>query len=86
MQQACSDPETITWLGGDVINERYDLDRAGGFIPVRSPASKRERHELGDADTATDVLLGHMSLTGVTATYRHRSTGHGRTQRAVARG
>ena len=32
VQEACSDRETITWLGGDVINERYDLGRAHAFI------------------------------------------------------
>lgn len=25
VQEACSDPETVKWLGSDVINERYSL-------------------------------------------------------------
>ncbi len=65
VHEACSDPETITWLGGDVINERYDLDRAHAFI------ERALAHVAGGgfmswaiADTSTDDLLGHISLIG----------------------
>jgi RimJ/RimL family protein N-acetyltransferase len=65
VQQACSDPETITWLGGDVINERYDLDRARGFIDrALARVATGGFMSWAIADTATDVLLGHISLIG----------------------
>jgi len=32
VQETSSDPETIAWLGSDVINERYSLEHARGFI------------------------------------------------------
>lgn len=65
MQQACSDPETVKWLGSDIINERYSLEHAQGFIE-RALA----RVEAGSfmswavADGTTDELLGHISLIG----------------------
>lgn len=65
VQQACSDPETVKWLGSDIINERYSLEHAQGFIE-RALA----RVEAGSfmswavADGTTDELLGHISLIG----------------------
>ena len=65
VQQACSDPETITWLGGDVINERYDLDRAHGFIDhALARVAAGGFMSWAIADTASDDLLGHISLIG----------------------
>lgn len=65
VQEACSDPETVTWLGSDIINERYSLDHAHGFI------ERTLGHVAGGgymswaiADATTDELLGHISLIG----------------------
>ncbi|WP_325597845.1 GNAT family N-acetyltransferase [Nocardioides sp.] len=65
VQEACSDPETVRWLGSDVINERHSLEHANGFI------ERALAHVEGGgfmswavADATTDVLLGHISLSG----------------------
>ncbi|MBB2984869.1 GNAT family N-acetyltransferase [Terracoccus luteus] len=65
VQEACSDAETIKWLGGDIINERYSLEDARGFIECalhRVAAGSRMSWAIADANT--DELLGHISLTG----------------------
>ena len=41
VQEACTDPETVTWLGGDIINERYSLEDAHGFTEELSPGLRR---------------------------------------------
>lgn len=65
VQQACSDPETVTWLGSDIINERYSLEHARGFIERALAGVAAGSHmSWAVADTATDELLGHISLIG----------------------
>jgi RimJ/RimL family protein N-acetyltransferase len=65
VQEACSDPETVTWLGGETINERYSLEHARGFIDSALAAVAAGSHmSWAIADTATDELLGHISLIG----------------------
>jgi RimJ/RimL family protein N-acetyltransferase len=66
IQQACSDPETIKWLGGDIINERYSIDDARGFVEfMHSQIATGGFMSWAIADTATDDLLGHISLIGL---------------------
>ena len=58
-------PETITWLGGDIINERYSLEDAHGFIErARSGVETGTHMSWAIADADTDGLLGHISLIG----------------------
>ncbi len=65
VQQACSDPETIKWLGGDIINERYSLEHAHGFIERALGGVATGSHmSWAIADANTDELLGHISLIG----------------------
>lgn len=65
VQQACSDPETVKWLGSGIINERYSLDHAHGFIERALARVAAESHmSWAIAGTATDHLLGHISLIG----------------------
>ena len=65
VQEACSDPETVKWLGGDVINERYSLEHARGFIERALARVQAGTHmSWAIADTDTDELLGHISLVG----------------------
>jgi RimJ/RimL family protein N-acetyltransferase len=65
VQEACSDPETIKWLGGDIINERYSLEHAHRFIERALSRSAAGTHmSWAIADTATDDLRGHISLIG----------------------
>lgn len=65
IQQACSDPETVRWLGSAVINEQYDLDDAQKFI--RFTLAHVEDGSLASwavADATSDDMLGHLTLTG----------------------
>lgn len=65
VQEACSDPETVTWLGSDIINERYTLEHARGFIERALAGVAAGSHmSWAIADTMTDELLGHISLIG----------------------
>jgi len=65
VQQACSDPETVRWLGSDVINERYGLDHARGFIERALAGVAAGSHmSWAVVDTSTDELLGHIGLIG----------------------
>lgn len=65
VQEACSDPETVKWLGSDIINERYSLGHAHGFIERALAGVAAGSHmSWAIADTATDALLGHISLIG----------------------
>jgi RimJ/RimL family protein N-acetyltransferase len=65
VQEACSDPETVRWLGGDVINERYNLDHAHAFIErALARVAAGGFMSWAIADTTTDELLGHISLIG----------------------
>ena len=65
VQEACSDPETVRWLGSDVINERYSLEHANGFIErVLAHVEGGDFMSWAIADATTDVLLGHISLSG----------------------
>src|SRR5690242_7020557 len=65
VQEACSDPETVRWLGGAVINERYSVEHARGFIARTLAAVATGGHmSWAVADTGTAQLLGHISLTG----------------------
>ncbi|WP_457207112.1 GNAT family N-acetyltransferase [Nocardioides sp. P5_C9_2] len=65
VQEACSDPETVTWLGGDIINDRYDLEHARGFIErALSGVAAGSHMSWAIADADTDELLGHISLIG----------------------
>ena len=65
VREACSDPETVTWLGSDIINERYTLDHARGFIERALAGVAAGSHmSWAIADTTTDELLGHISLIG----------------------
>ena len=65
VQEACSDPETVRWLGSDVINERYSLEHANGFIE-RALAHVEGGNFMSwaIADATTDVLRGPISLSG----------------------
>lgn len=59
VQEACSDPETVTWLGSDIINERYILEHARGFIERALAGVAAGSHmSWAIADTMTDELLG----------------------------
>jgi RimJ/RimL family protein N-acetyltransferase len=65
VQQACSDPETVRWLGSDVIDERYDLVHARAFIErARAGVAAGSHMSWAIADTSTDDLLGHIGLIG----------------------
>jgi RimJ/RimL family protein N-acetyltransferase len=65
VQQACSDPETVKWLGIDIINERYTLGHAHGFIECALAGVAAKSHmSWAIADTTTDELLGRISLIG----------------------
>lgn len=65
VREACSDPETIKWLGGDIINERYSLENARGFIErALSGVAAGSHMSWAIADTDTDELLGHISFIG----------------------
>lgn len=65
VQEACSDPETVTWLGSDIINEHYSLDHARGFIErALAHVTAGGFMSWAIADTTTDELLGHISLIG----------------------
>lgn len=65
VQEACTDPETIRWLGSDVINERYSLEHARGFIERALAGVAAGSHmSWAIADTTTDELLGHIGLIG----------------------
>lgn len=65
VQEACSDPETVKWLGSDVINERYSLEHARGFIErALARVAAGDFMSWAIADTTTDELLGHISLIG----------------------
>ncbi|KRF37614.1 GNAT family N-acetyltransferase [Nocardioides sp. Soil805] len=65
VQEACSDPETVAWLGSDVINEHYSLDHAHAFIErALTRVAAGGFMSWAIADAATDELLGHISLIG----------------------
>jgi RimJ/RimL family protein N-acetyltransferase len=65
VQQACSDPETVKWLGSDIIKEQYSLDHAHGFIErALARVAAGGFMSWAIADTTTDELLGHISLIG----------------------
>lgn len=65
VQEACSDPETVRWLGSDIINEHYSQDHARGFIErALGHVAAGGFMSWAIADTATDELLGHISLIG----------------------
>ena len=65
MRQACSDPETVRWLGGEVINERYSLEHARGFIErALAGVAAGGLMSWAIADATTDELVGHISLVG----------------------
>ncbi len=65
VQQACSDPETVKWLGSAIINERYSLQHAHGFIERALAGVAAGTHtSWAIADTTTAHLLGHISLIG----------------------
>ena len=65
VQEACTDPETVTWLGGDIINERYSTEDAHGFIERALSGVETGNHmSWAIADADTDGLLGHISLIG----------------------
>lgn len=65
VQEACSDPETVKWLGSAVINERYSLEHAHGFIERALGGIAAGSHmSWAIADASTDELLGHISLIG----------------------
>lgn len=65
VQEACSDPETVRWLGSDIINERYSLEHAQVFIERALAGVAAGSHmSWAIADTETDELLGHISLIG----------------------
>jgi RimJ/RimL family protein N-acetyltransferase len=65
VQEACSDPETVRWLGGDIINERYSLEHAHAFIErALSGVAAGSHMSWAIADADTDELLGHISLIG----------------------
>ena len=65
VQGACSDPETVKWLGSDIINEHYSLVHAHGFIErALSRVAAGSHMSWAIADTTTDELLGHISLIG----------------------
>ncbi len=65
VQQACSDPETVRWLGSDIINEHYSLEHAERFME-RALAHMSAGHSMSwaIADATSDDLLGHISLLG----------------------
>lgn len=66
VQEACSDPETVKWLGGAVINERYSLEHAQGFIDrALSRVAEGSHMSWAIADGDTDELLGHISFIGI---------------------
>ncbi|WP_107773821.1 GNAT family N-acetyltransferase [Nocardioides sediminis] len=65
VQEACSDPEAVRWLGGEIINERYSLEHAHGFIERALCGVGNGSHmSWAIAATTTDELLGHISLIG----------------------
>lgn len=65
VQGACADPETIRWLGNDVINERYSKEHAQAFIERALAGVAAGSHmSWAIADAGTDELLGHISLIG----------------------
>lgn len=65
MQEACSDPETVKWLGSNIINERYSLEHATGFIEhALASVEAGGFMSWAIADGTTDELLGHISLIG----------------------
>jgi RimJ/RimL family protein N-acetyltransferase len=65
VREACSDPETVRWLGGAIINERYSLEHAHAFIERAVAGVAAGTHaSWGIADGTTDDLLGHISLIG----------------------
>jgi RimJ/RimL family protein N-acetyltransferase len=66
IQQACSDPETVRWLGGTAISERYNLDDAHNFVDRVRELVKAESHmSWAIADPDTDDLLGSVGLHGL---------------------
>lgn len=66
VQEACSDPETVKWLGGAVINERYSVEHAQEFIDrALSGVAEGSHMSWAIADGGTDELLGHISLIGI---------------------
>lgn len=65
VQEACADPETIRWLGNDVINERYSREHAQAFIERALAGVAAGSHmSWAIADADTDELLGHIGLIG----------------------
>ncbi len=65
VKEACSDPETVTWLGNHIINERYSLEHAHAFIErTLAHVAAGDSISWAIADTTTDQLLGHISLLG----------------------
>lgn len=65
VQEACSDPETVRWLGSDIINERYGLEHAESFIErALAHVEGGDFMSWAVADATSDVLLGHISLSG----------------------
>ncbi len=66
VQEACSDPETVRWLGSDTINEHYGLDDARGFIErALARVAAGGLMSWAITDSTTDELLGHISLVGL---------------------
>lgn len=65
VQEACSDPETVRWLGSDTINERYSLHDAHQFIERALEVVAAGSHmSWAIADTTTDTVLGSIGLHG----------------------
>lgn len=65
VQEACSDPETVRWLGSDTINERYSLQDAHTFIERALEVVAAGSHmSWAIADTTTDTVLGSIGLHG----------------------
>lgn len=50
VQEACSDPETVKWLGSDIINEHYSQDHAHGFIEPHQRCLSPNHHARLDPD------------------------------------
>lgn len=65
IQEACSEAETVRWLGNGVIAPDYDLENARSFIDfMRERVADGVVMNWAIVEERSDELVGNISLTG----------------------